>query len=90
MDLIQLYSDGESDEEGPLTEEKEEISASISSSRKEWIFFPSLSPPLKIVIQEVLHEDYGFYVWPAALVLAEYLIKNAFQFVGKGVIEVHL
>lgn len=37
---------------------------------------------------QVMQEEYGLYVWPCSVVLAEYIWQNRQRFVGSRVIEV--
>ncbi|KAH8554265.1 putative methyltransferase-domain-containing protein [Umbelopsis sp. PMI_123] len=40
-----------------------------------------------VKIQELLDPSYGSYIWPSALVLAEYVWKNRLQFANRRIIE---
>lgn len=48
------------------------------------------SQSLDVSCSEVMQEEYGLYVWPCSVVLAEYIWQNRQRFVGSRVIEVPL
>ena len=41
----------------------------------------------RVIIKQLLEEDYGGYLWPSALVLTSYLLERNFLFQGKRVLE---
>nr|XP_043606946.1 methyltransferase-like protein 23 isoform X4 [Erigeron canadensis] len=45
------------------------------------------STSISISIIENIKEEYGLFVWPCSLILAEYVWQQRFRFVGKRVIE---
>lgn len=45
------------------------------------------SQSLDVSCSEVMQEEYGLYVWPCSVVLAEYIWQNRQRFVGSRVIE---
>jgi hypothetical protein len=46
--------------------------------------------PLRFTIQQILNEDeeLGYYLWPSAILLSEYLYYKSDQLKGKRVLEV--
>lgn len=45
-------------------------------------------PAFSISIIENMKEDYGLFVWPCSVVLAEYVWQQRLRFSGAGVVEV--
>jgi len=43
---------------------------------------------LTVSISEVMQEEYGLYVWPCSIVLAEYIWQNRQRFAGARVLEI--
>ncbi|XP_059078164.1 uncharacterized protein LOC131035688 [Cryptomeria japonica] len=45
------------------------------------------APQLHVKISEVMQEDYGLFVWPCSIVLAEYIWQQRSRFSGINVVE---
>ncbi|KAH9287995.1 hypothetical protein KI387_032112, partial [Taxus chinensis] len=45
------------------------------------------APQFSVKISEVMQEDYGLFVWPCSIVLAEYVWQQRARFSGLNVVE---
>ncbi|GER54584.1 methyltransferase-like protein 23 [Striga asiatica] len=79
--------DQEGDNESSSVEKSDQISTEQGMTTSSHHYFGSTEDGFSIRIIENMKEEYGLFVWPSSIILAEYVWQQKSRFAGANVVE---
>ncbi|KAK6145163.1 hypothetical protein DH2020_021983 [Rehmannia glutinosa] len=88
---LERHSEQDEDNEAPQIEKGDKITAELSPDQdmttSSQHYFGSTEDDFSISIIENMKEEYGLFVWPSSIILAEYVWQQRTRFSGANVVE---